>query len=441
MLRHRLTRAITIALPVLVWLGEAGLHAQESSSSATVVFAGALIDGRSDEARGPHTLVIEDGVIQTIDAGRATPPSGAEVIDLSDHTVLPGLMDLHVHLLGESNPRSYLQRFTLDPADRALMGTVYARRTLMAGFTTVRDVGGEATASRALRDAIRRGDVVGPRLFIATQSLASTGGHGDPSNGLSERLSWNPMPADGVVNSVHDAKKAVRQRYKEGADLIKITATGGVLSMAASGQNPQFTVEEIRAIVDTARDYGFMVAAHAHGTEGIKRAILGGVTTIEHGTFMDSEARELMKQRGTYLIPTISAGRFVAEKAEIDGYFPEVVRPKAAAIGPVSQKNFDAAYKAGVNIAFGTDCGVCPHGSNAKEFLYMVEGGMPPMEAIQSATSVAAQLLGIKDETGTLEPGKQADLIAVPRDPIRDVTVLQEVSFVMKGGEVYKDAE
>jgi imidazolonepropionase-like amidohydrolase len=360
------------------------------------------------------------------------------VIDLSDYTVLPGLIDMHVHLLGQSSPASYLQRYTLNPADLALKGTLYARRTLEAGFTTVRDVGGEATASRALRDAIRRGDVSGPRMFIATQSLASTGGHGDPSNGLNRRLSWQPTAADGVVNSVDDAKQAVRQRYKDGADLIKITATGGVLSMASSGQNAQFSVEEITAIVETAKDYGFMVAAHAHGTEGIKRAILGGVTTIEHGTFMDAEALELMKEHGTYLVPTISAGRFVAEKAQIDGYFPEVVRPKAASIGPVSQKNFDRAYKAGVNIVFGTDCGVCPHGSNAKEFLYMVEGGMPPMEAIQAATAVPARLLGIDDETGTLEPGKHADLIAVERDPLRDITVLQEVAFVMKGGDVYK---
>jgi len=437
----RTSRVQSALLISLVTLGGLvpGVDAQENGPP-TVIYAGSLIDGATDEARGAHTLVIVDGVIQSIEAGRGAPPPNAVVIDLSDQTVLPGLMDMHVHMLGESNPAAYLQRYTLNPADAALKGTVYARRTLEAGFTTVRDLGGEVTASRALRDAINRGDVAGPRMFIATGSLASTGGHGDPSNGLNARLSWQPTPSDGVVNSIDDARQAVRQRYKDGADWIKITATGGVLSMAASGQNSQFSVDEIRAIVDTAKDYGFSVAAHAHGTEGIKRAIRGGVATIEHGTFMDDEAFELMKEHGAFLVPTISAGRFVAEKAAIPGYFPEVIRPKAASIGPISQSNFDRAHKAGVNIAFGTDCGVCPHGSNAKEFLYMVEGGMAPMKAIHSATSVTAKLLGIEDETGTLEVGKQADLIAVPRDPLRDVTALQDVVFVMKGGRVYKSS-
>jgi imidazolonepropionase-like amidohydrolase len=241
-----------------------------------------------------------------------------------------------------------------------------------------------------------------------------------------------------VVNSVEDARKAVRQRYKEGADTIKITATGGVLSLAKSGDNPQFTVAEIEEIVRTANDYGFIVAAHAHGTEGMKRAVLGGVTTIEHGTYMSDEVMQLMKERGTYFVPTISAGKFVAEKAQIPGYFPDIIRPKAAAIGPVIAETFAKAYENGVPIAFGTDCGVCPHGSNAKEFGFMVEGGMPPMEAIQAATRIAAQVLRVQDQYGTVEVGKFADLIAVEGDPLADIGQLETVVFVMKGGQVVK---
>lgn len=412
-----------------------------AAAQRTLIHAGRLIDGIADNAAGESTVTVEDGRIVAVEMGFARGRSEDTVIDLRDYTVLPGLMDMHVHLTSESSPASYMERMTLNPADYAIRGVVYARRTLLAGFTTVRDTGGEATTIVALRNAINQGLVPGPTVYTATASLASTGGHGDPSNGLAKAFSIDPGPAIGVVNGLEDARKAVRQRYKEGADLIKITATGGVLSMAKSGQNPQFTEAEIRAIVDTAKDYDFHVAAHAHGTEGIKRAIRGGVTTIEHGTYMDDEAFALMKEHGTYWVPTISAGNFVAEKAKIPGYFPEIIRPKAAAIGPVIQSTFSRAYKAGVKIAFGTDCGVCPHGDNAKEFLYMVEGGMPPMAAIQSATSVTAKVLGIGDDVGTLVAGKRADLIAVLGDPIADVTRLQQVAFVMKGGRIYKREE
>ncbi len=308
----------------------------------------------------------------------------------------------------------------------------------MAGFTTVRNPGDDGKATVALRKAIEQGLVPGPRIFTAGKSLATTGGHADPTNGLNSRLRGDPGPADGVVNGPADAAKAVRQRYKEGADFIKITATGGVLSVAKSGQNPQFTEAELEAIVATAADYGFHVAAHAHGTEGMKRAIRAGVRSIEHGTFMDDEAMELMKQHGTYWVPTILAGVTVAERAAIDGYFPDLVRPKAAAIGPVIQETFARAYRAGVKIAFGTDSGVSPHGDNAREFALMVEGGMPPMEAIRSATRVGAELLGIEDEVGTLEAGKLADLVAVAGDPLADVSALESVAFVMKEGVVYK---
>jgi imidazolonepropionase-like amidohydrolase len=275
-------------------------------------------------------------------------------------------------------------------------------------------------------------------IITAGKSLASTGGHADPTNGWASHIMGDPGPREGVVNSVEDARKAVRQRYKDGSDWIKITATGGVLSVAKSGQNPQFTDEEFEAIVNTAADYGIRVAAHAHGTEGMKRAVLAGVASIEHGTFMDKEVMRLMKQRGTYYVPTILAGNWVAEKAKIDGFFPELVRPKAATIGPLIESTFAAAYAYGVPIVFGTDTGVSPHGDNAQEFALMVKSGMPAMEAIQSATSVAADFLDIAETHGRLQVGKQADIIAVPGDPLEDISVLERVSFVMKGGEVYK---
>ena len=405
----------------------------------TVIHAGALVDVEAGEVLGQRTILVEGENIVTVEEGFVDPEEGDSLIDLSGHTVLPGLMDMHVHLTSQqSGAASYLERFQESPADATVKALIYAERTLLAGFTTVRDLGGETSAILAVRNAINRGDMPGPRIFAATASLATTGGHGDRTNGMRADLQGDPGPREGIVNGIEDARKAVRQRYKEGADLIKITATGGVLSLAKSGQNPQFTEEEIRAIVDTATDYGFMVAAHAHGAEGMKRAIRAGVTTIEHGTYMDEEAFELMKEHGTYFVPTISAGNFVAEKAAIPGYFPEIIRPKAAAIGPVIQDTFAKAHRAGVPIAFGTDCGVCPHGSNAQEFLFMVEGGMAPMTAIQSATAVNAKLLGIWEETGSIAAGKAADLIAVEGDPIADVTQLQDVRFVMKAGTVYK---
>ena len=423
----------------LLALGASGVLAADGR---TVIHAGSLVDVETGEVLGEHTIVVEGETITAVEQSFTGPKSDDTLIDLSGHTVLPGLMDMHVHLTSEqAGAASYLERFQQTPADATVKGLIYAKRTLLAGFTTVRDVGGETTAILAVRNAINRGEMPGPRIFAATASLATTGGHGDRTNGMRPDLQGDPGPKQGIVNGIEDARKAVRQRYKEGADLIKITATGGVLSLAKSGQNPQFTEEEIRAIVDTAKDYGFMVAAHAHGAEGMKRAIRAGVTTIEHGTYMDEEAFELMKEHGTYFVPTISAGNFVAEKAAVPGYFPEIIRPKAAAIGPVIQDTFAKAYRAGVPIAFGTDCGVCPHGSNGQEFLYMVEGGMAPMAAIQSATTVTAKLLGIWAETGSITAGKAADLIAVEGDPIADVTRLQDVRFVMKGGTVHKSPD
>ncbi len=422
---------IALLLTVLVFV-PSGLDAR------TLIHAGQLIDGRSDTASAEKTLVIDGKTIVEIADGYLEPKDGDEVIDLRDSTVLPGLMDMHTHLTNEGSKNVYLERMQLNPGDYAIRSVVYAERTLMAGFTTVRDVGDRYNLSVPLRNAINRGFIPGPRIFTSTKSLATTGGHADPSNGMRANLQGDPGPKEGVVNSAEDARKAVRQRYKDGADMIKITATGGVLSLAKNSQNPQFSEDVLRALVEVANDYGFHVAAHAHGSEGMKRAIRAGVKTIEHGTYMDDEAMQLMIEHGTYHVPTIMAGKWVEAKAKVDGYFPDVVRPKAAAVGPVIASTFTKAYKAGVKIAFGTDSGVSPHGRNAEEFVYMVEGGMPPMEAIQSATVVTAELLGIQDEVGSLEAGKLADIVATRGDPLEDISSLQEIAFVMKEGVVYK---
>jgi imidazolonepropionase-like amidohydrolase len=424
-----LARTGAIALLALLPFAEA------TTGSETIIHAGTLIDTNTGEMLAERSIIISEGVIQAVEAGYR---DGDNVVDLTDATVMPGWLDMHVHIGSEINPNRQVERLTLEPVDHAYRSVVFAERTLMAGFTTVRDLGTASSLAQSLRRAINEEWIVGPRIFTAGKSLATTGGHADPTNGLKSEYRGDPGPLEGVVNGVRDAYEGVRNRYKEGSDLIKITATGGVLSQASSGQNPQFTLEEIEAIVAAARDYGFKVAAHAHGAAGMKRAVLGGVDSIEHGTFMTEEIMRLMKRHGTWYVPTIIAGRFVAEKAKVPGYFSEFVRPKAAAIGPQIQDTFARAYAAGVKIAFGTDTGVSPHGDNWKEFGYMVEAGMPPMEAIQSATVSAAELLGQSERLGSIEPGKLADIIAVPGDPTRDLDLFGKVHFVMKGGVVFK---
>ncbi|RUO73676.1 metal-dependent hydrolase family protein [Idiomarina seosinensis] len=404
------------------------------ASAADWLHCGKVFDSESGELKGEHYIQVEDGEIKQLTQQR---PEAAELTDLSAMTCLPGLIDLHVHLDGQSGPQSYLNRFTEGPADLALIAQNYGMKTLMAGFTTVRNPGDSYNVTIALRDAVNAGTVMGPRIYTAGKSLATTGGHADPTNGVKDDLMGRPSPVEGVINSSEDAKEAVRQHYKEGADFIKITATGGVLSMASSGENPQFTEDELKALIDIADDYNFHVAAHAHGKEGMLRAVKAGVKTIEHGTYMDDEVIEAMKERGTYLVPTILAGKFVAEKAKIDGYFPAVVRPKAAKIGPLIQQTFAEAYEAGVNIAFGTDSGVSAHGDNALEFQYMVEAGMPEAEAIQAATSVAAGILK-NDKLGVIKEGNLADIVAVKGNPLEDITTLQNIGFVMKNGDIVK---
>ncbi|OEK03390.1 amidohydrolase [Roseivirga sp. 4D4] len=409
-----------------------------SFAQRTILHCGNLIDGKTDDIRSQVSVIIEGNKIVAIESGFTRGGSNDKVINLKQQTVMPGLMDMHVHIEHQNSPARQVESYTLNPADVAYNAQVYAERTLMAGFTTVRDLGGSGV-NVALKKAINAGKVKGPRIYTAEKTIATTGGHGDPTNGGKIALLGDPGPKEGVINSEADARKAIRQRYKNGADVIKITATGGVLSVAKDGQGPQFKMDELKGIVETAEEYGFVTAAHAHGDEGMYRAVLAGINSIEHGTFMSQRTMDLMIEKGTYYVPTISAGKFVVEKAQIPGYFPAVVVPKALEVGPKIQGTFGEAYKRGVKIAFGTDAGVFPHGENGKEFMYMVEAGMAPMEAIKSATMTASQLLRIDDQYGSIEIGKVADIIAVEGNPLTDISNMTKVKFVMKGGVVYKD--
>jgi imidazolonepropionase-like amidohydrolase len=403
----------------------------------TALHCGHLIDTAAGKVLGATTIVIEGGRIREVQSGTDT-PSGAKAIDLQDQTCMPGLIDSHTHLTGQTSPTQYVDQFHWNIADYAVRSTVYARRTLLAGFTTVRNVGDEANESVALRNAINAGILPGPRIYTAGQAMGSTGGHADPTNGYRTDLAGDPGPTSGIINSPEDAVKAVRLHYKLGDDLIKIMPSGGVLDESASGDNAQLTLEEIRAVVSTAHDYGFTVAAHAHGAEAIRRAVIGGVDSIEHGTFMDAEDMKLMVEHGTWYVPTIIAGDFVARQSKVPGYYPAQVAAKAAAIGPLIMATAGRAYKAHVKIAFGTDAAVYPHGQNAHEFELMVQAGMPPMYTLQAATINAAQLLKHDKDLGTVAAGKFADVVAVPGDPIADISLMKRVSFVMKDGIVYK---
>lgn len=418
------------------------LFAAMPVQSATHIFASTLISSKDTKIRADKTIIIENNKIVSIEDGRIEGDNDDTFIDLSGYTLMPGFMDMHTHLSFQNEgPAGYMKRFTNNEADYAIDSVVYAQTTLMSGFTTVRNLGDSLNETVALRNAINAGKVPGPRIYTAAKSIATTGGHADPTNSFSKRLMGSPQPVDGVINGADEAREAVRQRYKDGADLIKITATGGVLSVAKSGQNPQFMDDELAAIVQTAKDYEMTVAVHAHGKEGMKRAILAGVDSIEHGTYMDDEIFKLMRKHNVYYVPTILAGNFVAEKAKIDGYFPEIVRPKAAAIGPLIQGTFAKAHANGVMIAFGTDSGVSAHGDNGQEFALMVEAGMSQMDAIRSATYNASKLLKIDDILGTIEVGKLADLVAVKGNPLENISLLENIGFVMKDGKVYKHTQ
>lgn len=415
--------------PCLLAFAATGLFGQ-----TTYLHCGRIIP-ITGEPQTEVTLVVEGNKIARIEKGYLSAASGAEVIDLKGKTVLPGLIDLHVHIESEQSRSSYNERYTFNPADIAFRAAVYAQRTLNAGFTTVRDLGGTGV-NIALRNAINSGWASGPRIITVGKALSITGGHGDPTTGARWDLFDPPLGAeDGIADGPDACRTAVRTQIKRGADWIKVCATGGVLSLARDGRLPHYAEDELTTIVKTARDLGVDVAAHAHGDEGMRRAVEAGVMTIEHGTFMSEATMDAMIKHGTWYVPTLTAGSAVSDSARYaKGFFPEVVRVKALEIGPTIQETLRKAYKKGVKIAFGTDAGVYPHGKNALEFKYMADAGMKNTDILRSATLDAATVLRMNDRIGTIEPGKLADLIAVEGNPLDDISAMQRIVFVMKDG-------
>jgi imidazolonepropionase-like amidohydrolase len=376
---------------------------------------GHLVDVVAGKVTDSVTITIDGNRISAVEAGYRAPGEGQELVDLRDYTVMPGLMDMHTHLTTEVSPGLFTEKFLLEPADYAYRAKVFAERTLLAGFTTVRDVGDQ------------------------DRSLATTGGLADPTNGLRHEFMGSPGPVEGVVNGSLSARQAVRQRYKDGADLIKINLTGGAINPSKTDLGPQWQQDELDAVVETARDYGMTVAAHAHSVEGMRRGILAGVNSIEHGTFMNEEIANLMVKHGTALVPTMTAIKWMSRNAREQRETAESVRSEMAGMGEQIDRAFALALKKGVWIVFGTDAGVFPHGMNADEFTYMVNAGMPAMQAIQSATIEAAKLLRTEQSLGSIEAGKFADIVGVRGDPLSDVSLLKSVSFVMKDGVIYKN--
>jgi imidazolonepropionase-like amidohydrolase len=406
------------------------------SVSVTVIHCPNLFDSASGKMLGPTTIVVSGDRFDKVEAGTQT-QNGATEIDLTGATCIAGLIDDHVHLDDQFGKNTYAEAAHVNFADEVLKSTLYARRTLLAGFTTVRNVGDTDYDTVALRNAIAAGTVVGPRIFTAGPAISTTGGHADHTNGLSMELQGDPGPLQSIFNGPDEARKVVRLHYKEGADLIKAMPSGGVMDLGTNGSGPQMSEDEIRALVETAHDYGMKVAVHAHGAEAIRRSVIAGVDSVEHGTFMDDADIKLMKEHGTFYCPTVYTGQFVAMQAA-KGEYPPTVAKKAMEVGPQIMKTVTRAYQGGVKFAYGTDAGVYPRGQNWEDFVYLVKAGLPPAYTLQMATINAAQLLGHEDELGTVTAGKYADLVAVPGNPLDDISVMSKVSFVMKAGVVYK---
>ena len=409
----------------------------KAQNKVKAIKAGRVIDVANGNILKNQIILIQNDTIVAIGSS-ITIPKDAEIIDLSNATVLPGLIDCHTHLTAEPSDDYYGDIFRKTTADFAIRAPIYAKRTLQAGFTTCRDVGSGDLIDISLRNAINEGIIDGPRMLVATFALGATGGHSDLS-GFNPNISSKGNPDfTGVADGVDEIRKRVRNNVKWGADVIKFCATAGVLSEEESVGAPQYSLEEMKALIDEAHMRGKRVAAHAHGTEGIKRAVIAGVNSVEHGSILDAETLQLMKQKGTYYVPTIYVADYVIKEFSKKGY-PEKIINKAREIAPQMGASFTMATKAGVKIAYGTDAGVFPHGTNARQFKYMVKYGQTPMQAIQSATINAADLLGLNKKVGVLEKGKFADMIAVIGNPLDDISILENVNFVMKGGVVYKN--
>ncbi len=433
--------AIALTLALMPVPGGAQRSASAPAAKTVAIKAARMFDGTADTLISPAVIIVEGNRI--VQAGNAvTVPAGAEVIDLGDATVMPGFMDAHTHLSGEASDdwkQDELDGLKKSTAEQALDASVHVRKTLLIGFTTARDLGSGDLIDVGLRNAIASGRIPGPRMLVSVRGIGATGGHCDPSVGYRPDL-FNPANASPAVANGADAiRAAVRLNIKNGADVIKVCATGGVLSMNDDVRSSQLTQAELDALVDEAHARGRKAAAHSHGAEGAKRAVRAGIDSIEHGSFLDDEALDLMKARGTMLVATLMAGEGIREKLEKGSYFPPMVEAKARAALASRDEMFKKAVKKGVRIAFGTDAAVYPHGRNAEEFRHMVGLGMKPIDALKSATSVTAELFGIADRLGTLTKGKIADIIAVPGDPTQDIRQTERVFFVMKDGVVYRD--